>query len=188
MSPELSYGRHAGPAPLSARSAAVVILLYRREGRWRVPVTQRPAALLRHGGQISLPGGTVEPGETSQEAALRELREELGIDTAPQVLGQLNDCYVFASNFVVTPWLSALESEPQWRPDPGEVERVVELPLAALIDPDSIGHLTIERGPLVFRAPCYRHAGACIWGATSVILSELADLVIGLPGPDTPRV
>ena len=53
----------------------------------------------------------------------------------------------------------------------------MELPLDVLLDANSIGSTTIHRGPLVFRAPCYRVDGACIWGATSVILSELADLL-----------
>jgi 8-oxo-dGTP pyrophosphatase MutT (NUDIX family) len=177
MSPELSYGRHAGPAPCAARQAAVVLLLFRREGRWHLPITERPSSLLRHGGQMSLPGGTIEPGETSQQAAVRELREELGVDAPLDILGQLADCYVFASNFVVTPWLAAATPEPQWQPDPREVQQVVEFPLELLLEDNSIGSTTIHRGPLTFRAPCYRIGDACIWGATSVILGELADLL-----------
>ena len=123
MSPELSYGRHAGPAPSTARHAAVMLLLFRRDGRWHLPLTERPSSLLRHGGQISLPGGTIEPGETSEQAAVRELREELGIDAPVDMLGRLADCYVFASNFVVTPWLAATTVEPHWRPDAREVQQ-----------------------------------------------------------------
>jgi 8-oxo-dGTP pyrophosphatase MutT (NUDIX family) len=180
MSPELSYGRHAGPAPNTARDAAVVLLLFRRGGRWYLPITERPTSLVRHGGQMSLPGGTVEPGETSEQAAVRELREELGIDAPLQALGRLADCYVFASNFVVTPWIAVAATEPNWQPDAREVQRVVDLPLEMLFDDNAIGTTTIHRGPLRFRAPCYRFQGACIWGATSVILGELADVLTGL--------
>jgi len=173
--PELSYGRHSGPAPATARAAAVMILLFRRGGRWHVPLTMRPASLRKHGGQISLPGGTVEPDESSCEAAVRELGEELGVAGPVEPLGRLNDCYVFASDFVVTPWVAAAGFEPQWRPDAHEVERVVEMPLDLLLDPQAVGSMTIERGPFVFRAPCYRLEDDCIWGTTSVILGELAE-------------
>ena len=79
FAPELSYGRHFGPAPSTARPAAVIALLVRRAGRWHIPLTVRQAALGRHGGQISLPGGAVEPGESTAQAAERELAEELGV-------------------------------------------------------------------------------------------------------------
>ena len=173
--PELSFGRHAGPAPATARAAAVMILMVRRGRRWHLPLTMRPATLAQHGGQISLPGGTIETGESSCDAAVRELAEELGVDSAIQPLGQLHDCYVFASNFIVTPWVAAVRSEPTWRLDAQEVERVVEMPLESLLDPTTVGTLTIERGPLVFRAPCYCLGDDCVWGTTSVILGELAE-------------
>lgn len=180
MSPELGYGRHAGPAPSDARHAAVMLLLFLRDGQWHLPITERPTSLLRHAGQISLPGGTIEPSETSEQAAVRELREELGIDVPIDMLGCLADCYVFASNFVVTPWLAFASTEPRWQPDAREVQQVIELPLAALLDPDAIGSTAIHRGPLEFRAPCYRVSGVCIWGATSVILSDLAEILTGV--------
>ena len=80
--PELAYGRHSGPAPSSARQAAVVVLLYEHAGEWTTPLTVRPAHLTNHAGQVSLPGGLVEPGETTAAAALRELEEELGVATS----------------------------------------------------------------------------------------------------------
>jgi 8-oxo-dGTP pyrophosphatase MutT (NUDIX family) len=178
MSPQMSYGRHAGPAPPTARPAAVMLLLFRRgDRRWHLPLIERPASLLRHGGQISLPGGVVEPGESSSDAALRELQEELGFDGPLEMLGRLTDCYVFASDFVITPWVAAASSGPQWRPHDREVQAVVELSLESLLNERSIGRTTIERGPLVFHAPCLQFGTSCIWGATSVILGELADLL-----------
>jgi 8-oxo-dGTP pyrophosphatase MutT (NUDIX family) len=180
MSPQMSYGRHAGPAPHTARAAAVVLLLFRRADCWHLPLIERPASQLRHGGQISLPGGVVEPGESSSDAALRELQEELGFDGPLEMLGRLADCYVFASDFVITPWVAAASGEPQWRPHDREVKAVVELSLESLLNERSIGLTTIERGPLVFHAQCLQFGTSCIWGATSVILSELADLLYGI--------
>lgn len=176
FAPELSYGRHFGPAPASARPAAVLALLLRREGRWHIPLTQRPDHL-RHGGQISLPGGIVEPGESSADAALRELTEELGVEAPCDIIGQLQDSYVFASDFSITPWLAATTQDLTWIPQADEVERVLELPLDVLLDPQSVGSMTIERGPLTLRAPCFCLGQDCIWGATAIILAELAELI-----------
>src|SRR6478609_6500408 len=96
MSPQLSYGRHAGPALVTSRPAAVLLLLFRRRGRWMLPLTERPLSLPHHGGQISLPGGAVDVGESSCGAAMRELGEELGVVDQVEVLGCLSDSYVFA--------------------------------------------------------------------------------------------
>jgi 8-oxo-dGTP pyrophosphatase MutT (NUDIX family) len=180
MSPELSYGRHAGPAPSSARKAAVILLLFRRDGHWHLPLTERPATLTHHGGQISLPGGAIEPGESPRDAALRELDEELGVRHEVTILGQLAECYVFASDFTITPFVAATLAEPSWRPHDREVQSVVELPLDVLLDDRSVDQMVIERGPLSFRAPCICVGPSKVWGATSVILSELADVLKGL--------
>jgi 8-oxo-dGTP pyrophosphatase MutT (NUDIX family) len=177
MSPDLGYGRHAGPAPHTARNAAVVLLLFQRNGKWHLPLTERPLTLARHAGQISLPGGAVDKGETSIEAAQRELNEELGFNAPLAIIGQLPDCYVFASDFLVKPWLASTNTEPQWRPHDREVETVVELPLDLLLDSHAIGRLAIERGPLLFHAPCIRIGSTRVWGATCIILDELATLL-----------
>lgn len=176
FAPELSYGRHFGPAPATARAAAVIALLFMRDGHWHVPLTQRPA-MLRHGGQISLPGGAVESGETTDAAARRELYEELGIDEPYAMLGHLHPSYVYASNFAVTPWIAATRGVPTWRPHKDEVERVVELPLQVLFDDEAVCTSTIQRGPIVFRAAGYTYRNDCIWGATAIILSELAGVL-----------
>jgi 8-oxo-dGTP pyrophosphatase MutT (NUDIX family) len=177
MSPELGYGRHAGPPPHTARHAAVVLLLFKRNGAWHLPLTERPVTLARHAGQISLPGGAVDEGETSTEAACRELREELGFDASPKIIGRLSDCYVFASDFIVSPWLAVTDNKPIWRPHDREVATVVELPIALLLNDQAIGRLKIERGPLLFHAPSIRIGPTHVWGATCIILDELADLL-----------
>jgi hypothetical protein len=106
-----------------------------------------------------------------------------------EILGRLADCYVFASDFLVTPWIAAASFEPHWKPHDREVQGVVELPLDTLLDQRSFGQITIERGPLVFHAPCIRVNNACIWGATSVILGELAEVLREVIGehPQPPR-
>jgi 8-oxo-dGTP pyrophosphatase MutT (NUDIX family) len=177
FAPELSYGRHLGPAPLTARPAAVIALLFQREGRWHVPLTVRHAALGKHGGQISLPGGSVDAGETTADAARRELAEELGVSDSVDLVGPLAESYVYVSNFRVAPWLASTQVVPNWQPHDREVERVVEMPLEMLFDASCRGEITIERGPVTFRAPCYRIGEDCVWGATSIILGQLAGVL-----------
>ena len=116
-------------------------------------------------------------GRNVARGRVREFGEELGAGTDVDLLGQLADCYVFASDFLVTPWVAAAEFEPQWRPDVREVRGVVEMPLDVLLDASAIGRLSIERGPLTFHAPCISLGDTRVWGATSIILSELADVL-----------
>lgn len=181
MSPEMSYGRHFGPAPYHARPAAVALWLFRRERSsdrekpWFLPLIERSHTLSHHAGQVSLPGGAVEESETSLHAALRESHEELGFQAPHLVVGQLTECYVFASNFRVTPWIIAsIAPVTHWQPHDREVQRVIELPLSVLLDDHPPDTMTIERGPLRFQAPCLKFGNAYIWGATAVILGELA--------------
>jgi 8-oxo-dGTP pyrophosphatase MutT (NUDIX family) len=137
MSPQLSYGRHAGPAPVTSRPAAVLLLLFRRRGRWMLPLTERPLSLPHHGGQISLPGGAVDVGESSCGAAMRELGEELGVVDQVEVLGCLSDSYVFASDYCITPWIAYTPAAVEWHPQAEEVASVLELPLESVFDDDS---------------------------------------------------
>jgi len=188
FAPELSYGRHFGPAPATARAAAVVALLFRRDRRWHVPLTERPESLARHAGQISLPGGALEPGETSEQAAVRELAEELGIERGVTLLGRLSESYVFASDFRVTPWLAVTGERPRWQPHGEEVRQIIELPLDVILDPQFEDAIHIQRGPLLFRAPCFRCEHHAVWGATAIILGELAEVMCSLqPASQAPQ-
>jgi 8-oxo-dGTP pyrophosphatase MutT (NUDIX family) len=172
--PELSYGRHFGPAPSSARPAAVLVLLYPFQDAWHIPLTLRPAHFATHAGQISLPGGLIEPGERSQDAALRELREELGTTTRSlELVGELSPINVFVSNYLVIPWVAVARCHPDWDPNPTEVAEVLEVPLAHLLEPAARGLHTREVDGVRFAAPCFIWARHRIWGATCMILAEL---------------
>lgn len=179
-SPQLAYGRHFVPPPENARRAAVAVLLYPHEGEWYVPLTLRPAHLSEHAGQVSLPGGSLEAGESPDVGAWRELEEELGVPrVAFAPLGQLTPLYVFISNFHVVPCLAIGHARPEFRPSPAEVAQVIEFPLSALRDPETRGEMWIERRAVRFRAPCWDFGGQRIWGASALILGELAALLAG---------
>jgi len=172
--PELSFGRHLGPAPAGARPAAVLVVLYPHQQRWHVPLIVRPLHMLDHAGQVSLPGGVIEPGETSREAALREFTEELGVETSGmEILGQLSPLYLFASNFQITPWVAAAPAAPAWQPSRREVERLLEIPLAHLLDPANSASVERRQRGLSFHVPGFSWETQHIWGATSMILAEL---------------
>lgn len=176
--PDLSFGRHRGPAQFDARPAAVLILLYPRQGEWHIPLILRPGHMADHAGQVSLPGGTIEPGETGQQAALREFYEELGVPARDvRLLGPLSELYLFASNFRIEPWVGAIDTCPTWSPSHGEVERLMEVPLAHLIDPANTTTFERRQRGISFRAPCFRWDTERIWGATSMVLAELVAVV-----------
>jgi 8-oxo-dGTP pyrophosphatase MutT (NUDIX family) len=178
FAPALSYGRHFGPAPANSRDAAVIVLFYQADGQWRLPLTLRPETMLAHAGQISLPGGEVETGETSQMAALRELEEELGVPAASvSIVGSLSPIYVFVSNFLVTPWVAIATSPISFQPNAGEVAEVLEASVARLADPAEHGVSQYRRGELEFSAPHFTWGEHRIWGATAMILGELTALL-----------
>lgn len=181
LQPELSFGRHFAPPPADARPAAVLALLYPCGDQWRLPLTLRPANLVDHAGQISFPGGLVEPGETSQQAALRELQEELGVGPeGVELLGQLSRIYLFNSNFAIVPHVAVLRTRPRWSPNPAEVAQLIEFPLAGL-DRASVDVIEHRRAGIAFRSPCFRYEEHAIWGATCLMLGELAAVLAELP-------
>lgn len=175
---ELSYGRHFGPPAADAWPATVLVLLYQVDGHWHLPLTVRPATMVVHAGQISLPGGRVEAGETGRQAVLRELEEELGVDqSAVELIGPLSPLYLFATNYWVMPWLGWCPERPTLKPDAREVAEVVELPLEQLLLPAGRGKHRRRHGGVALSAPHFRWGPHRIWGTTAMILAELAALL-----------
>ncbi len=118
------------------RRAAVLVALLDRPAGPTLLFTRRAAALPHHAGEISFPGGGLEPGESPEAGALREAQEEVGLaPDAAEILGRLDDLLSIA-RFTVTPVVAAVASPPaSFMPRPGEVEETFELPLERLLDP-----------------------------------------------------
>ncbi|SEF95473.1 NUDIX domain-containing protein [Saccharopolyspora kobensis] len=124
---------HTTHIPLhDRRAAAVTIALASEDGELGVWVTRRAATLRAHAGQFALPGGRLDPGEDAPRAALRELREELGVSAAEHdVLGRLDD-YATRSGYVITPIVVWIGEAPPLAPNPAEVAGVDLVPLTDL--------------------------------------------------------
>jgi hypothetical protein len=90
----------------------------------------------------------------------------------------MSPIYLFRSNFFMTPWLAVCRSQPNWQPNPAEVAELVELPLAALLDPATTGDEVWQDQGINFRVPALRYRGHTIWGGTAMILAELAAIVL----------
>ena len=178
FAPELCYGRHQAPPAHNAKRAAVLLLLYPEQGLWRLPLTLRSETMQSHAGQVSFPGGMIEAGETAQQAALRECREELGdAGQGTEILGQLSTAYVFASNFLVTPCVAWTPQRPDFIPNPAEVANLLEPSVVDLLNTDLRGSHLRERGGIVFEVPHIMYDEHRIWGATSMMLGEFLVLL-----------
>jgi len=180
LAPVHCNGRHFQPAPSTARRAAVVSLLYPHAGEWHFPLTLRAAHLKDHAGQIGLPGGRIEKDESPEQAAMRELHEELNIAAEGiDIIGRLSPLFLYVSNFHVTPIVAWCSERPEMEANPGEVAEVIELPIRDLIRPENVIDSEVEippgvDGPGTAVVPTIRFENHHIWGATALMLSEFA--------------
>lgn len=171
-----------------ARPSAVLLLLYPLHGEPHIVLTRRAEQLSQHSGQIALPGGRIDPYDPSPvEAALRETREELGINTDElEVLGALDPVYVNASRFLILPFVASSPRRPVFVPNQAEVDEVIEVPLRHLLSAAAPAEERwIVRGDWR-RVGLYRYGHHKIWGATARVLRQLIALLDG-PAPPPGR-
>jgi 8-oxo-dGTP pyrophosphatase MutT (NUDIX family) len=136
------------------------------------------ADTLRHGGQVSLPGGVVEAGETFEQAALREAHEEVALPLAPvRVLGALTSLDIPVSGFRLHPIVAVTETRPPLTAADGEVADILEVAVNELLDPASFVRTRRERDGVKFVVPAFRVCGHDIWGATAMVLAEFLALL-----------
>ncbi len=159
--------------PPDARHAAALVLVYPGADGPTLALTLRRPDLPHHGGQISLPGGGLEPGESPVAGALRETQEELGVDPAlVRVVGTLSTLWVIVSGFVVHPIVGIADERPAFVPSPYEVDTIIEAPIDALRNAAAVqwGRRVRANVPLV--CPYFALGAHRVWGATAMILGE----------------
>jgi 8-oxo-dGTP pyrophosphatase MutT (NUDIX family) len=173
-------GERVLDADLACREAAVLILLYPCEDRICLVLTRRTDSVANHQGQISLPGGSMDPGETPEIAALREAWEELAVDSGQvQVLGALSRLYIPPSNFCIRPVVGFAPGRPDFHPAPDEVAEIIEEPLAHLVDVNTCAWEMWQLRGQDVRVPFYRIGEHKVWGATAMVLCEFLALLDG---------
>jgi len=158
--------------------AAVLIPIVDR-GEPTIAFTKRTERVGQHKGQMSFPGGVVDPTDASLlEAALRECEEEVGLPRASvEPLGALDDTETVATQFVITPFVGLVREAVAWQPDGEEIEKVIEVPFAALIEEGSFRVETWNRNGVERPVYFFDYEGETIWGATARILVHYLDLV-----------
>jgi 8-oxo-dGTP pyrophosphatase MutT (NUDIX family) len=164
----------------SRRLAAVLVPLFRRDEALHALFIRRPETLRDHPGQVAFPGGTLHEGESDRDAALREAEEEVGLARdLVTPLGALHDVDT-STGFVLTPWVACIPTDLRLAPNPGEVARLFEAPLAELARVRELRTWSFRRPDGQARewtGPAFPWDGELIWGATARVVDDLLSLL-----------
>jgi len=182
MSPEPRLGWDPLKFPEGARDGAALLLVYPHDDTLHLALTVRGAGLRNHTGQVSLPGGRVDAGETLEAAALREAQEEIGVDPAAvEILGRLTPLHIPVSGFLLHAVVGFTSMRPAFQRAEWEVARIIEAPVSVLSDPSMIKReirtRTVKGQPIDVTVPYFDIDGEKVWGATAMVLAEFCAIL-----------
>lgn len=181
--------------PITRRSA-VLVALFEEDGETQLVLTRRSFSMREHRGEIALPGGGSDLDETPVDTALREAREEVGIDESlVRVVGWLSPLVTLALGSAIWPVVGFLAERPTMVIDPAEVDRAFTVSLAELLQEGTFLEERWRREPArpgadadgYFPIYFYRVPGDMIWGATARVLTEFLCVVTGVEWPEAKR-
>ena len=170
-----SRERFSLAARKDAQPGGVLILLYQKNNEWFFPLIQRPDYDGVHAKQMSFPGGKMDATDPDLTyTALREAEEEIGVNMDQiKVLGHLTELFIIASNFNVQPTVAWHPGKPVFTPDELEVDEIVEVRLADLLDDSLVQEKPIKISyGITLQAPYFHLNGKVVWGATAMMLAE----------------
>lgn len=177
MAPSPRIGWDPLKFPDGAADGAALLLIYPHDETLHVALTVRGSGLRNHTGQVSLPGGRVEAGETIDAAALREAQEEIGVDPrAVELLGRLTPLHIPVSGFLLHPVAGYTSMRPAFQRAEWEVARIIEAPVSVLSDPAvlkrEIRTRVVKGQSIDVEVPYFDIDGEKVWGATAMVLAE----------------
>lgn len=180
MAPSPEQGRNASrnydPEHNDYRNSSVLVPLVYRDEEPEIILTLRTASI-KHGGQISFPGGGREGDETIAETALREAQEEIGLrPDNVEVAGFLTPLYVGHSDNMVTPVIGFLNEDQELCPNPNEVDEIFTVCLDSLAVEDNLRYETWKLKGMSYQVPLWNIHRVPLWGATAMMMNELVEL------------
>ena len=166
--------------PSNAKLAAVAIILFQEDKKLKFFLTRRTSNVDHHKGEISLPGGAQDKGESFKDTSLRESEEEIGINISLELIGKLTPLYAPVSGFLIHPYVWYSKDKPSTTINENEVESIHDIDLDELQDDATLSTKSIKVKGLSVDVPSF-HFDSCIsWGATAMILSEFKDTLVEL--------
>ena len=182
MAPSPRLGWDPLKFPDGAVTGAALLLVYPHHDTLHIALTVRGTGLRNHTGQVSLPGGRVDEGETLEAAALREATEEIGVDPSTvELLGRLTPLHIPVSGFLLHPIVGYTSMRPAFQRAEWEVARIIEAPVSLLADPGivkrEIRTRAVKGQSIDVDVPYFDIDGEKVWGATAMVLAEFCAIL-----------